>query len=266
MTDFEVASTPTREEAHQWRWAVPEGWRQGRGAYGGLVVATAIRAMQGDLDEALPIRNVSATLSAPVVTGAPAELRTESLRRGSNTHTLAARIEQEGELKAHLVGFFGRRRTDDGDWNELSPPDDVGAWESADVAPVAPPLAPEFAQNMEFRIVDGFPFSGAAHPRVDGWVRPNDPGEARDPAYLAGCVDAYWPVPLTRETSPRPMATVSFMMEFLGDFEGLDPDAPLFYRATSPAARGGYTAEFRELWGTDGRLLALNQQSFCIIR
>jgi acyl-CoA thioesterase len=266
MTDFFTLTTPERNDEGGLRWRVPEGWRQGRGAYGGMVVAAAIRAMEAELDEPLPLRTVNASLTAPVLTGEEAHLRIELLRRGSNTITLAARIEQNGELRAHTVGLFGRRRVTDGDWNDADRPEDLGDWKAVDTAAVGPPLAPEFAQNFEYRVLDGFPFSGAEHPRVAGWIRADAPGPARDAAYLAGCIDAYWPVPLASETSPRPMATVSFMMEFLGTFEGLAPDAPLFYQATSPAARDGYTAEFRELWGADGRLLAMNQQSFCIIR
>ena len=45
----------------------------------------------------------------------------------------------------------------------------------------------------------------------------------------------------------------------------LDPEAPLFYRATDVSIRGGYAVEFRELWAPDGRLVALNQQTIALI-
>ena len=48
--------------------------------------------------------------------------------------------------------------------------------------------------------------------------------------------------------------------------DGLDPMAPLLYRATAPVCADGYCLETRELWGEDGRLVATNQQTFAIIQ
>ena len=48
--------------------------------------------------------------------------------------------------------------------------------------------------------------------------------------------------------------------------DGLDPEAPLLYRATAPVATDGYCLETRELWSEDGRLVAINHQTFVIIQ
>jgi acyl-CoA thioesterase len=45
-----------------------------------------------------------------------------------------------------------------------------------------------------------------------------------------------------------------------------DPDAPLLYRATAPVCADGYYLETRELWGADGRLVAINHQTIAIIQ
>ena len=130
---------------------------------------------------------------------------------------------------------------------------------------MGPPLGPVFAQHFEFRPIDGLPFSGA-EPATSGWVRAKDPGRTRDAAYLVALADAWWPCALVCESGPRPMATIAFSLEVLGDFEGLDPDAPVYYRARSEFARGGFALETRELWGHDGRPLAINHQTFAVIR
>ena len=67
-------------------------------------------------------------------------------------------------------------------------------------------------------------------------------------------------------TAPRPVATVAFTLELLSGLEGLDPEAPLFHSARVVAARAGYFVELRELWGEDGRLVALNQQTVVLIK
>ena len=118
------------------------------------------------------------------------------------------------------------------------------------------------------RVVRGAPFAGATDPVIEGWVRPLRPGARRDAAYLAACIDCYYPTLFVIEKAPRPMATIAFTFQTFGQpfsFAG-DPDAPLAYRARLVAAEAGYCVEFRELWTADGELLALNQQTFVIIK
>jgi hypothetical protein len=92
------------------------------------------------------------------------------------------------------------------------------------------------------------------------------PGPARDAAFLAGVADAYWPAIFSTERATRPVGTIAFTFEPVGTCEGLDPEAPFFHRAIVIAEAEGYTVEMRELYGEDGRLLALNQQTIAIIR
>jgi acyl-CoA thioesterase len=265
MQDFPTSSTPQLTRDATYTWSVPDGWQQGRGAFGGLVLAALIRAFEAEAHaDEQPLRAVNATLCGPVL-AEEAEIGVEMLRAGSNTSTLSARLTQADSVRAHATAMFGQRRVDDGDWNNYDTPE-IGDWQEAGVAELPAPLAPTFTQHIEFRPQTGFPFTGATEREVSGWVRPRRPGERRDAAYLACCMDAYWPAAFAAVTSPRPMATVTFAMEFPGTFDGLDLDAPLFFRSTCPVSRDGYMVEFRELFGADGRLLALNQQTICIIK
>ena len=52
----------------------------------------------------------------------------------------------------------------------------------------------------------------------------------------------------------------------MSDLDGLDPEAPLFYRGRMLGGRDGYAVEARELWGEDRRLVALNQQIFAVMK
>jgi acyl-CoA thioesterase len=263
------ASTPKSIDDGRYRWDVPDGWQQGRGAYGGLPTATLVRAAEAELEaDDTPLRTLDATLCAPVL-AEPARLTVEPLRRGSNTTAMAARVVQNDEVRVHAQLFFGRDRHEDGNWSTIEPPEPLrdggGHPDEADVASMPEPLAPRFTQHFEYRPLEGWPFSGGDR-EVAGWVRPRRPGESRDAAYLAANVDAYWPAAYTNFEQPRPMATVSFHLQCLGGWEGLDDEAPLFYTSESPVARDGYCAESRKLWGRDGRLMAINEQSVCLIK
>ena len=84
-------------------WQVPDGWQQGRGAFGGLVLAALLRAMEAvEPDRGRVTRSLTGDLCGPVQPG-PAELVVEVLRRGNNLSNLDARLYQNGEVQARAV-------------------------------------------------------------------------------------------------------------------------------------------------------------------
>lgn len=242
---------------------VPDGWQQGRGAFGGFLTAAMIRALEASAP-GRPLRSLTAELFAPVTTG-PVTLALETLRAGNAMTTAAVRLVQNGEVAAQAVGVLGMSRVSDGAQVRLTPPT-MRPWAASEVLAVEPPMGPVFARHLEFRPTGTLPFSGAKEPVTEGWVRFKAQGPTRDAALLAAIADAYWPALFLLEDAPRPMATVAFTFQPFANFAGLDPDAPFFIRATLAAADQGFTVEFREVWGEDGRLLALNQQTFVIIK
>jgi acyl-CoA thioesterase len=241
---------------------VPDGWQQGRGLFGGLVTGFFVRAFEAHRP-GRPLRSLTAELCGPVQPG-DATLTLDVLRDGNAVSTVTARLEQRGDVLAHAVGVLGAARAPGSDGVFVAPPA-LTPWRQLEPLPVEPPLGPEFARHWEYRTDSALPFSDAPRPVAEGWIRPKAPGSVRDAAFLAACVDAWWPASYAQAAAPRPMATIAFTFQPLGAFDGLDPDAPLAYRARVDALRDGYAVELRELWGEDGRLLALNQQTICLI-
>ncbi|HUS28432.1 MAG TPA: thioesterase family protein [Kofleriaceae bacterium] len=241
---------------------VPAGWRQGAGAYGGLVVASMMRAAEQAIgDAARTIRSVTAEIPAPVEPGR-AELTVEVLRAGKSVTAARVALVQAGETRAHAVVIAATTRTSALAWNSLMPPH-APAWEALKPMPTSGPF-PEFAQHFEFRVVEGIPTSGVAGPAI-GWIRARAPGRKRDAAYLAAMIDAWFPVALVHAKQPHPMATIAFTLEVTGDASDVGDEA-LLYRGVSPVCTDGYSFETRELWTASGRLLARNHQTFVIIK
>jgi acyl-CoA thioesterase len=241
----------------------PTGWLQGRGLFGGLVTAAMARTLEQSAAER-PLRSLTAEICGPVQPG-EATLERTVLREGNAVTTTTIRLVQGSEVLAHGVGVLGKTRTAERDQVTLPRPV-MPPWRDVEVVDLAPPMAPDFTPQFEFRPIGPLPFSGGSLAEHQGWIRPRAPGRERDAGYLAACVDAYYPALFMLEELPRPMATIAFTFQPFAHFEGLDPDAPLFHRAKLIAVSGGYCVEFRELWGEDGRLLALNQQTFVIIK
>lgn len=263
--DLLQAMTPTRLGPTSFAWAIPDTWQQGKGAFGGLVVGAAIGAAEAVIAEpARSLRAITAELMAPALVG-PTAIEVTTLRTGSSVTVAAIALRQAGELVAHLVATFGKVR-DDAAWTAIDPPA-LPHHEAVALAPVGPPRAPVFTQHFAFRPVIGLPFAGdAAAPReVTGWVAPRAPGASRGPAYLAACIDAYWPVAMVAEARPRPMATLTYTLQLVGALAP-DDDRPLAYRARALAAGAGYVPELRELWTADGQLVAVNPQTFALSR
>jgi len=248
-------------------WNVPDGWQQGHGAWGGLVVAAAIRHASRTVGER-GIRSVTCHLMAPVPVG-PMMITSEVLRAGSAMTTIrTVMVDESGTTCADVVTIWSTDRASD-----ISPPFDrwgtasmpsVPDWRDVPIAPVEPPLGPTFAQHLNFRIIEGLPMSGTSS--VLGWISLREPLDFWDAAHILGMVDAWWPGAISMTEVIRPMATVAFSAQLLCDPRDVPTDVPLLHEAWVSKAMGGFTAETRRLWTPDGQLVVENFQSIAIIR
>lgn len=251
-------------------WSVPDGWAQGRGAWGGLNVGLAVRAaehaerMLRGADESRVVREVSVDMLGPVPAGS-VPVAVEPLRVGSGTTAWRVVIGSAPDVLVSASVVLGRKRSGDQPLMRdarLDPPDSP-PWTEVPAIPLGPPLAPEFTRGLEFRPISGLPYQGLADDIVC-WVRLPDAGPM-DAAYLLGLVDALWPATLVTHTAVRPMATLTFAASLLVDPATVDPDAPLLHRGRLVAQRDGYATETRELWTADGRLAVVNTQMMVVI-
>jgi hypothetical protein len=262
---------------HAGIWDVPDGWQQGRGAWGGLVVTAAIRAAVEAEGAPRPVRSVFVSILAPVPVG-EVSITTTLLRRGSATSawqidmrshqavSAAAgdtRVSDTDEVLVQATVLLGDDRHDVAGLPSLSPPSVMKPWREVPIVPLAPPAAPPFTEHLEFRLIQGIPYSGKVED-IACWVRA--PDGPLDYAALIGLVDAMWPVPILAVTEPRPMATLTFSASVLVDPATLDPAEPLLHVSTLMGSSHGYVTEHRQLWTPDGRLAVDNPQVIVIIR
>jgi acyl-CoA thioesterase len=261
---FEQATRLTRLSESEHDLLVPDGWQQGRGAFGGLVLGAMLDAMVADEPDASRTpRAFLGEICAPALPVA-SRLQTRVLRRGRNQSNVTCTFTQDGQVVAHASAVLATARKAQGAPALSTPAPRPGRFEDAAVTPIGPPQGPVFAAHYEYRLTSPPPFSGAGTGEVTGWVRERLPPKKVTPAVLLARLDAYYPALYPMERVPRPIATVSFMAELLADPATLDPSTPLFYRARSLAEAGGYFVELRELWNGE-QPVAFNQQSFAIL-
>lgn len=243
---------------------VPDGWQQGRGAFGGLVLGALARAsIRSEPDRDRRLRALTGEIAGPVLPGA-AELEVVSLKRGSAVSFVRVSLTQGGEVVAHAVCTLGKDRPGMPAWQRIAAPEPP-PWRDTFAPEYDPAIWPVFTQHFEFRPTGPFPYFGGEEPVASGWLRPREDG-GRDEAWLCGVADGWWPAAAVTFDGPRPTATISFTLQIVGDPASTEVGAPLFHRGVSPVAAAGYAVESRELWTDDGRLLCLNHQTFVIIK
>jgi acyl-CoA thioesterase len=261
--DLDAALTVERtHEPSVFRLRVLPGWEQGRGAFGGVVLGALTRAMvAAESETERLLRSISGAITAPVLVG-DAEIRVTELRRGNAVSTYDAVLSQEGEVRARATAILGRSRADARRWSPPPPalvdPDSVRAERL--------PMAPGFAQHFEFRSTGPQPFAGGTDPIAEGFVRADPPPPVLGPAEAVAYVDAWWPASFVVDAGPRPMATVAFTMQYFPSDRPRPADRPLRYRSRALATHDGYLMEMRELWTEHGELVALNEQTFVMIK
>ncbi len=241
---------------------IPDGWQQGRGAFGGLLSGALARAAEAM--SPAPLRGLEVAMLGPATPG-EASIEAKILRRGSSVTGIALTLTQAGEVVDHAIAVTAADRPGAPSWSELAWPAPP-AWRDLEPLPAEMPFAPTFTRHLEYRLVGRPPYQGGGEASASGWVRARQTPKRLDAAWIALLVDAWWTGALARFEAPRPVATLTYALHLCEPATGLDPAAPCFLECRAPVSAGGYVSEERRLWGEDGRLLAINHQLITIIR
>lgn len=264
-------------------WHVPTGWRQGRGAWGGIVAGQVIVAASGAIRQAtgtdIPVRSAHVAMLGAVPSG-EVYVSTSILRAGAATAAVEVTLRAEGELLTRATVVFGKPRQ----------PTAVSTVSEVDVVipdpttatfvPLGPPISPEFTSQLRFAPVAGFPYTASNPMMATGWISlPADADDHPSAAMLAALVDGWWTAALTgfgpevMETGLPPMATLDFLATFpSSDAEvrrslGADPwRHGLYHQGRVIAGSEGYLTEVSSLHAPDGRLLVSNTQVVAVGR
>jgi acyl-CoA thioesterase len=247
---------------------VPDGWQQGKGAFGGLVIGSMAAAMAATLPAARPLRSLTATLGGALGVG-PARIAVSPWREGGSVSVASAQLSSGGEAVAQATALFGDARPTERDGVELpAPPELAAGWRDVTAVPMDAPFKPRFTRHFEYRTTGPGPFAGSVAPAA-GWLRPllaPDDDAPHTDATLVAMADAWWPAVLCAETRPRGAVTVAFTLQLCAAPAALPASEPLYHRGRSLAVHDGFVVEQRELWTAAGQLVALNQQTLALMR
>jgi len=275
MTSFESAialtPAPSAADGKPSGWRVPDGWQQGRGAWGGLAIGAMIIAVEqaetgqssGGPDRT--VRSVSMQLCGPAVIGL-SEVTVEPVRIGTGMSTWSVRVtDPQSSVIATGTVITGvpRGSSDAPSSTPWSPLEAPAAPRPEDVPTVPTPAPfPPFTQHFDYRVASGFPLQGSPAETL-GWIGYRD-SPTWSAASLIALADAWYTATLVHLRELTSISTVEFTASLLIDPADLDPGTPLLHHGVVSSFREGYASEQRRLWTPDGRLAVDNLQSMVV--
>ncbi|MFO0685612.1 MAG: thioesterase family protein [Sandaracinus sp.] len=258
MTGLVEASTFERVAPGEHRGTIDAGWAQGRGAYGGLVTAMLVRALEAEAPRGQSVTTITTAFTAPATEG-PASIHVESVRAGRNVSTFRASLVREGATLATALATLARPREGALEHHARPMPDVPGPAAVADGP--SEHYIPPFARRFSFRQTHGpRPFSGGVEARVAGWCRLHEAGVPFDAALVSAILDAWPPAAVALSPAWCPVASVELTYHFFVPLPPLAGDAWVFYDAAAGHVAGGLADEHATLWTAEGRPIATSRQ------
>jgi len=264
MTYLEIAETLKRGRAR-----VPESWRQGRTAYGGLTAGLCVEAARAKLD--LPeLRSSLVNFTGPVTTDPAFSVRV--LRQGRNVTSVGVDVSTSKDGVDAMVGnallIFGSSRESALDV-DLQGPDVTSPEDLPSLMPEGnSPFVPNFIRNFEVRLAGGHrPMSGSSAGRVLCWARHRD-GSAQDLRGVAGeaafvCLgDVLPPAAFAMMAAPVPISSVNWTLNLLR--EPVSDGGWFLIESVQTAARDGYSSQMMRYWNREGRMVAEGMQAVAV--
>ena len=239
---------------------IPEGWKQGRTAYGGMSAALCLSAAKARLEPARPLR------SALIGFVGPAEGRVsvtaEPLRSGKTASSVRARLTGEAGIGTEAIFTFAAPR--------LSAFAHAGPGLPAGAS--APPRdakgedfpfgAPQFTANFELLPAAGGspPFAGdPSTPPLRLWARHRDAASRTGLEALVCLADALPPAVTTAMRDFAPLSSMTWMIDVLDD-DLSTREGWYLLESAADHAREGYSSQAMTIWSADGRCLVKGRQ------
>ena len=245
-------------EAH-----IPEHWRQGRTAFGGLTSGLALRAAQLQHGELPPLRSAMVSFIGPVTEHAV--FTPEIMREGKNVTSISVDVRCAAKPAARAAFVFGQSRDSD---LSIAPPAITGVSAPKDYPDFTPEqvkdFVPKFFHNFETKLVGGArPISGADEGYIQAWSRHIDPGARAGTDSILAIGDVLPGAAMPMFTRPGVISSVTWMVNMLTDNPVTD-DGWWLVDTRLSAAQNGYSSQHMGIWNRAGEKIAEGMQSVAI--
>ena len=241
---------------------IPEGWRQGRTAYGGLTAGLCLAAIERDFKDLPPLKSMQMTFVGPVPE--TPHFETRLLRQGRNVTSVEAKAISDDQVCGSGIFMFGAARTSSVEQSLPAPslpePESChGLFPEHAIA-----FAPGFFHRFDTRLIQGAPpLSGADEAYVRCWSRHRDePARTGMDSFI--CLGDVQP-PAAMPTFKK-MSAISSMNWHMNILVDDVTSAGGWYQVETAqsAAKNGYSSQVMRFWNRNGELIAEGMQSVAI--
>lgn len=242
---------------------IPEQWRQGRTAYGGLTAGLALFAAQTQFPDLPPLRSAMVSFIGPVTEST--RFVPSVLRQGKNVTSVSVDAICDGTIGARIAFVFGQSRSSDLDVPAPAETSDEAPDSYEPFMPEAiADFVPAFFHNFDTRLIAGArPVSGADEGYVHVWSRHKDEASRTGTDTLMTIGDVLPPAAMPLFKRPGAVSSVTWMINILTD------DAQTqggWWRLDSriSTAKDGYSSQSMGIWNTAGEKIAEGMQTVAI--
>ena len=262
MTGFQNIAARLTEVEGGYRTEIPDTWRQGRTAYGGLTAGLSLAAAQKQFSNLQPLRSLAINFIGPV-TENPI-FKSRLLRQGRNVTSIETQALIGDDVVATTTFIFGAARESDLAVQFPAPaaaaPDDCEPF----TPEFAKPFVPVFFHNFDTRLIAGSrPMSGADEGYIRTWSRHHDAASREGVASFVTLGDVLPPAALPMFKKMGPVSSVNWMLNILVDNPTTN-DGWWHIETKLTAASGGYASQVMRYWNSDGVLVAEGMQAVAI--
>lgn len=253
------------------RVSVPEDWRQGRTAYGGLSAAlcveAALRAAERDREAERPPAILPPLRSAQFAFIGPAAgeltMAPSVLRRGKSSVFVSVDLAGEAGLATRALLSFGAARPSVIAHDALAMPDVKPAGQCEPFFPGDKPTI-SFQAHFESRLAGGArPRTPGAEPRYLIWFRHRDEAARTGIVPLIALADAPPPAAMVLFPEFAPISTVTWAVDILSDAPATE-DGWWLVESRAQTAHQGYSAQIMTVWNTRGNAVIAARQNVAI--
>jgi acyl-CoA thioesterase len=237
--------------------SIPNGWSQGRAAYGGLVGAIAATSMRKMIGDGCPaIRSFMGSFVAPVPPG-DCSVESRLIRQGKNVTQMAADVVANDQVCFQALAVFGASRD-----TESVPNSFPFNPEPRDSVPllVPNPMMPPFLKFFDCHWTGGgIPLSGTKDRRLGLWVRHGSDVDAYPVEKIISLCDFPPPIMMSHYTKPVRVSSLSWSLEFTLPPEEVKSDW-FYIDFNLDAAANGYSQQSGYIFTEQGELCAMSRQ------
>lgn len=257
----EIARGMTRE-GEGYRAIIPQGWRQGRTAYGGLTAGLSLVAAQSKFPNLPPFRSATVNFIGPV--SEDPIFSCHLLREGRNVTSVETEGRVDDKVISHCSFIFAAQRASAITIDLPAPIAPAPALCEPFTPPGAESLVPSFFNRFDTRLIEGArPMSGASEGYIRTWSRHHDESSRLGAASLLTLGDVLPPAAAPLFTEFGPVSSVNWIFTVLTD-EPTTDDGWWQVETRLSAASGGYSTQVMRVWNTKGQLVAEGMQCVAI--